>query len=306
MYVGIDIAKSTLEVRHQEWKSSEVYKNNRTGIAKLVKRLLKEKATIVVMEATGGYEREVAKALQQSSLRVAVVNPWQTHNFSKSLGLRAKSDPIDAEMLCQFGQAVKPPESRICSDEEFELKQLVLRRIQLVDQKTQEKNRLEHASKWAAGSIVKMLKVLRSEIKKITKKISELIERDEELQRQATRLQGAYGIAEISAYSLCLLLPELGKLNRKQIAALVGVAPYNNDSGTHTGSRHIKGGRAEIRSVLYMATLTAIRGNNKIKNFYKKLVSKGKKKKVALVACMRKFLVCLNAMTKTGQEWKDV
>ena len=233
------------------------------------------------------------------------MNPWQTHNFSKSLGQRAKTDTLDAAMLAKYGEVIKPATTRVLTDEEFELKQLVLRRMQLVQQRTQEKNRIEHASPLIKTSIRKMIKLLSSEIKQIMGKIEKLISKNEDMTKQAERLTSAKGIGMISAYSLLMLLPELGKLNRKQIASLVGIAPFNRDSGSKDGQRSIFGGRSEVRSALYMATLTAIRFNKKIKTFYKKLVRKGKKKKVALVACMRKFLVCLNAMLKTNQSWSD-
>jgi transposase len=257
------------------------------------------------MESTGGYERLVSKTLQSVGTKVAVMNPWQTSNFGKSLGLRAKTDVIDAGVLAKFAEVVNPSPTRILSDEEFELKQLVLRRTQLVEQKVQEKNRLEHASPLIQKSIEKMIKMLRAEIKQIGLKIEKLIAKNKVVSAKAEALRSAKGVGLISAYTFCLLLPEIGKLNRKQIAALVGVAPYNKDSGNKSGQRSIAGGRSEVRPVLYMATLTAIRSNTKIKNYYKKLVTKGKKKKVALVACMRKFLVCLNAMLKANQTWND-
>lgn len=303
MYIGIDVSKARLDVMGTRWKSAESYENSRKGIMKLMKRLGKEKPSLAVMESTGGYERGVAKALQALEVKLAVMNPWQTSNFAKSLGLRAKTDKIDAGVLASFAEAVKPLETKISSDEEFELKQLVLRRQQLVAQKVQEKNRLEHASPVVATSIRKMIKVLSAEIKQIKGKIESLIKKNELLSEKVELLKSAKGIGAITAYSLCLLLPELGVLGRKQISALVGVAPFNRDSGGSVGQRRISGGRSEVRSVLYMATLTAIRSNTKIKDFYKKLTSKGKKKKVALVACMRKFLVCLNAMVKTNKSW---
>lgn len=305
MYLGIDVSKGKLDVSSTTWGSVEQYTNNSKGVSKLVERLRVEKPQLVVMESTGGYERLVAKALQDNEIKVSVMNPWQTHNFGKSLGQRAKTDVIDAGVLAKFAEVIKPVVTRILSDEEFELKQLVLRRIQLVNQKTQEKNRLEHASELIAKSIRKMIKLIGGEIKQIASKIEKLIAKNTTMAKLAETLQSANGIGMITAYSLCTLLPELGTLNRKQIAALVGVAPFNRDSGDKNGQRTISGGRSEVRSVLYMATLTAIRCNKKIKAFYKKLVSKGKKKKVALVACMRKFLVCLNTMIKTNQSWND-
>jgi transposase len=304
MYVGIDVSKSTLDVKSKKWDASEGYKNTASGIKQVVKRLVSDETKLVVMEATGGYERAVAKALQAAGVPVAVMNPWQTKNFAKSLGLRAKTDPLDADMLARYGEAVKPEATKILSEEEFELKQLLQRRLQLVAQRVQEKNRLEHATPMVAKSINKIIKVLRAETKQIARKIEELVAERPELQTEVDILKSAKGIGDISAHGLKLLLPELGQLNRKQIAALVGVAPFNDDSGKRGGQRSITGGRSEVRAVLYMATLTAIRCNVKIKNFYKKLVRRGKKKKLALVASMRKFLVCLNAMLKTKQLWK--
>lgn len=306
MYIGIDVSKEKLDVGSTAWGSVEQYTNNIKGIDKLVQRIENEGCELVVMESTGGYERLVAKSLQEKGIKLAVMNPWQTHNFSKSLGQRAKTDTIDAVMLAKFGEVIKPAATKVLTDEEFELKQMVLRRIQLVQQRTQEKNRLEHAgSQLIKSSIQKMIRLLSAEIAQILRKIEKLVAKNECMTKQAELLQSAKGVGLVSAYSLLMLLPELGKLNRKQIAALVGVAPFNHDSGTKGGQRSILGGRSEVRSALYMATLTAIRWNKKIKTFYKKLISKGKKKKVALIACMRKFLVCLNAMLKTNQSWND-
>ncbi len=308
MYVGIDISKSTLDVKSTTWSEPEKYSNSRTGIEKLLKRLSGEAPSLVVMEATGGYERNVAKALQSKEISLAVMNPWQTKNFAKSLGKRAKTDKIDAEILSKFAEAVKPASTVVSSDEEFELKQLVSRRQQLVRQNVQEKNRLGHATPLIAQSIRKMIKLLRAEIKQITRKIKDRVGGLESTRARAEVLLSAKGVGELTAYSLCILLPELGKSNRKKIAALAGIAPFNDDSGKASRPRRIQGGRADVRSVLYMATLTAIRCNTKIKSYYKKLVKRGKKqgnKKIALVACMRKFLVCLNAMLKTNQPWKN-
>ena len=305
MYIGIDVSKKKLDVGSTAWESVEQYRNNNKGVEKLLERLSKEVLELVVMESTGGYERLVAKALQEKEIKLAIMNPWQTCNFGKSLGLRAKTDTIDATVLAKFGEVVKPRATAVLTDEEFELKQLVLRRIQLVRQNTQEKNRLEHASPLIKKSLQKMIRLLSGEIKQIEGKIEKLVRENVCMSKQAELLQSAKGIGLVTAYTLCMLLPEIGTLNRKQIAALVGVAPFNHDSGAKCGQRSICGGRSEVRSALYMATLSAIRHNKKIKAFYRKLLAKGKKKKVALVACMRKFLVCLNAMLKANQCWSD-
>ena len=303
MYVGIDIAKAHVDVKGQTWSDVERYLNEKRQIKKLVKRLNTEDTTLVVMESTGGYERELAKALDDAAIKVAVVNPWRTRNFAKSLGLRAKTDPIDTGVILRFAETIKPEPTKVLSDQEYELRQLLIRRIQMIKQKTQEKNRLEHACPLVKKSILSVIKALNTHIKAITKQIDRLIKKDSSMAQTADLLQSAKGVGQIVAYSLIALLPELGQLNRKAIAALVGVAPYNRDSGNHSGQRSIIGGRSEIRSVLYMATLTAIRCNSKIRIFYRTLLSRGKKKKVALVACMRKFLVCLNAMVKTNKPW---
>lgn len=303
MYVGIDIAKAHVDVKGQTWSDVERYLNEKRQIKKLVKRLNTEDTTLVVMESTGGYERELAKALDDAAIKVAVVNPWRTRNFAKSLGLRAKTDPIDTGVILRFAETIKPEPTKVLTDQEYELRQLLIRRIQMIKQKTQEKNRLEHACPLVKKSILSVIRSLNTHIKAITKQIDKLIKKDSSMAQTADLLQSAKGVGQIVAYSLIALLPELGQLNRKAIAALVGVAPYNRDSGNHSGQRSIIGGRSEIRSVLYMATLTAIRCNSKIRIFYRTLLSRGKKKKVALVACMRKFLVCLNAMVKTNKPW---
>lgn len=301
MYVGIDVSKAGLDVKSTTWDKPERYANSKGGISNLVKRL--DGAVLVVMEATGGYERTVAKALHESGVKTAVMNPRRTHHFAKTMGKKAKTDKIDAVLLSEFAEKIQPEPTKVLTDEEFELRQLIIRRIQLMNQKTQEKNRLDHATAIIAKSIRYMIKRLKAQIKDITKQIEGHITKDASLSERAKLLQSAQGVGEITAYSLCALLPELGQLNRKEIAALVGVAPFNRDSGNESKIRSIHGGRKEIRTALYMATLTAIRCNTKIKAFFIKLLAKGKKKKVALVACMRKFLVCLNAMVKTKELW---
>ena len=303
MYVGIDVSKLQLDVKGSDWERVERYSNRLKEIRQLVKRLKNEGAMLVVLESTGGYERNVALALKAAEMKVAVVNPMRTHNFAKSLGMRAKTDKIDANILCEYAEKIKPDETRVLTADEEELRQLVTRRTQLINQRTQEKNRIEHSCSMVKSNIRSSIKSLNKQIKSITEKMEKFIEVDQSMTNITNLLRSAKGVGQIVAYSLIALLPELGSLNRKQVAALVGVAPYNKDSGNHFGIRSISGGRANIRCVLYMATLSAIRTNVKIKNFYKVLVSKGKKKKVALVACMRKFLVCLNAMIKTGQSW---
>lgn len=305
MYVGIDVSKASLDVMHQSWKKSEKFANRNTGIRRLLKKLSGEPTALVVIESTGGYERLVAKSLDAAGIKVAVVNPMQTHNFAKVLNLRAKTDPIDAHLLATYAERMKPSPTTLLSDEAFQLQQLVKHRLDLVAQRTQAKNRLGHETGFVASSTKRVIKFLDKEIASAEGELAQQIKSSEAYADKAAQLQSASGVGLITAYSFCALLPELGQLNRKAVAALVGVAPYNQDSGGKTGQRSVSGGRRELRCVLYMATLTAIRSNPPIRAFYKQLVGRGKKKKVALVACMRKFLVCLNAMMRNKERWKS-
>lgn len=306
MNIGIDVSKSYLDVYCNTWGETRQFKNETRGIKRLIKELCKNPVELVVMEATGGYERTVAVALQEHGINIAVVNPRLTKNFARSLGLRAKTDKIDAQMLQRYAAAIKPAPTQVLSSVDYELQQLLMRRLQLVSQRTQEKNRRSREPlPTIKKSITAVIRTLNLQINAITKELTRGIASQPLLESNVARLQTASGVGILTAYGLCVLLPELGMLNRKQIAALVGVAPFNNESGGRQAARSIFGGRAPVRSLLYMATLSAVRSNPHIKSFYKRLLQHGKKKKVALVACMRKFLICLNAMLKSNQDWRS-
>lgn len=306
MKIGIDVSKSRLDIEASIWQGSKQFKNETNDINRFIQKISASPVELVVMEATGGYERKLALALQQSGIKVSVVNPRQTKNFAKSLDLHAKTDAIDAKMLLRFAEAIAPAPSSIISEEQYQLQQLLVRRLQLIKQRTQEKNRRSNnLPADVRKSINGIIRALNIQIKRVTVQLECLIMKSADRSSHINRLLTANGIGEITAYALCALLPELGQLNRKQIAALVGVAPFNKDSGDTSKPRSIFGGRAEIRSALYMATLSAVRHNPDLKTFYKRLSSKGKKKKVALVACMRKLLVRLNAMVREKENWKD-
>ena len=302
-YVGIDVSKAELEVAVRPTEDHFVVKN-RTGSHKsLVARMLVLQPTLIVMEATGGLEREVAYALAKAGLPVAVVNPRQARDFARSTGRLAKTDHLDAADLAYFAEAVKPEPRDLPDETAQELAALQARRRQLVSMLTAERNRLGTALPSVRDWLERHIAWLEEELAKLEAEIGERIAENSELQARVKMLCKVPGVGPVTANTLTLELPELGKLNRKQIAALVGVAPFNRDSGKRRGKRCIWGGRASVRAVLYMAALTASRCNPVIKPFYDRLIAGGKLQKVALTACMRKLLTILNAMAKNGTAW---
>ena len=256
------------------------------------------------MEATGGYERKLLNFLLSKGIAVSVVNAKRVRDYAKAIGQHAKNDRIDAHVIRQYAEMAQP---KLCvqrTDPALQLDALIKRRDQLVKQRTAEKHHLEAAiHPDPIRSIKKFIKVFDKEIERIETKMKKLIETDKNLKKQMKQLTQVTGIGDITAATLLALLPELGQLSNKQISALVGVAPFCKDSGMVKGHRVIWGGRALIRSTLYMATLSAVHHNKPIKTFYLRLVANGKLKKVALVACMRKLLTILNSMTKNNTEW---
>ena len=261
-----------------------------------------------VMEATGGYERKLVSFLQSKEIAVAVVNAKRVRDYANSMGAYAKNDRIDAQMIRHYGQAAYPKNRLKLRESRTEIAQqledLLRRRNQLVGQRAVEKQHLEAAiNKASVRSITRMIKQLDKEIERIEVMIKAYIDADETLKKSMEQLIKVQGIGEITVLTLLTQLPELGKLSNKEIVALVGLAPYCKDSGKKTGRRVIFGGRTLIRSVLYMAALSAVRYNKPIKEFYQRLIARGKVKKVALVACMRKLLTILNSMAKTDSEW---
>ena len=310
VWVGLDISKDSLDVgTTSEPVALKVKKvpNNKTGFTQLLKALPPAEQAAVVLEATGGYERAVVCALLDAGYRVAVVNPKRVRDFAKALGLFAKTDRIDAVVIARFGQLAQPRWTEARSTEQTELAELVVRRRQLVELRTMESNRLKQTvNKVAKKSISRLLKILDSQIKSLEAEITRLIESDDDWRAKSELLQTAPGIADKTSATMLAELPELGQLNRSEIAALVGVAPFNDDSGKHHGQRRIAGGRASVRNVLYMATMSAMRASPVIKAFALRLRSNSvhpKAPKEIIVACMRKFLVILNTMLKNKSPW---
>jgi transposase len=299
--VGIDVSKATLDVAVLPSGELLQVANDAAGIDELVKKL--KAADLMVMEATGGYETAAATALVASGLRVAVVNPRQIRDFAKATGRLAKNDRIDAQVIAAFGQAIEPEIVRLPDEDVRELEAMLLRRRQLVAMRVQEVNRLGLMQ----GAMRKRIKAhidwLEKEIDKVDIDLTAGLRRSPAWRAKDELLRSFKGVGPITSSTLLIALPELGELDRRAIAALVGLAPFNRDSGVMRGRRSIYGGRSHVRSMLYMAATTAIRSNPVIRDFYQRLKSRGKPHKVAMVACMRKMLTILNAMVRQSTPW---
>ena len=300
-YAGIDVSKATLDVavlgKRRGWQVG----NTQEGIAKLVQQMQEVCPQLIVVEATGGYQRAVVEALFRAGLAVAVVNPARVRQFARACGLLAKTDKLDARVLAVFGQRVQPRCYAGKSEAEKQLSALLVRRKQVEEMLKAEQNRLRTVSTCLRGSLERILAILKEEKKRLDEQIRELMNEQKAWQEQTEILSSAPGVGPVTTATLLAELPELGKMDRKRIAALVGVAPMNYDSGRKRGYRKTKGGRADVRSVLYMSTLVATRYNPLIQAQYQHLLKRGKEKKVALTACMRKFLTILNAMLRDQQ-----
>jgi transposase len=302
MNVGIDVSKDTLEVS-TTGDERAVFGNEDTEFPALTAWLRMRSPQRIVVEATGGYEAAVVAALGAAGLPVIVVNPRQVRSFAKAVGRLAKTDVIDAQVLALFAATIKP-ELRPLKDEQTRALEVLLnRRHQLLGMLVAERQRLSLAAPSIRSDINAHIAWLVKRLKDSERGLSALLRSSPVWREQENLLSSVQGVGPQTVLSLCALLPELGTLKRKPLAALVGVAPFNCDSGTLRGHRHCFGGRADLRSVLYMATVSAIRCNPVIKPFYQRLVAAGKPKKVALTACMRKLLTILNAMARDHAHW---
>ena len=303
--IGIDVSKQLLEVAVYESDFRYRCPNQARAFAELLAELIALQPARIVLEATGGLEKPVVAALHAAGLPVVVINPRQGRAFAKAIGQLAKTDRLDAAVLAHFAAALKPPLRPLKSKEEEDLEALMGRRGQLVDMLVAEKNRRHRAtSDIVCETIKEHIEWLEERIAELDEQLQDRLASSSEWQGKDAILQSVPGIGPVVSCSLLAELPELGTLNRQRISKLVGVAPLNCDSGQQRGVRHIFGGRARIRSMLYMAALTALRFNPVIKEFYQRLIGKGKPHKVALTACMRKLLSIINLMVRNQTSWK--
>jgi transposase len=304
VFVGIDVAKQSFDVAVLPSEQSVSFSYDDRGLSQLLEWLRLQGDCLIVLEATGGLERRIAGELIDAGHHVAIVNPRQVRDFARGTGKLAKTDRLDALVLARFAQQVQPRIAEKASEKQVELAALVTRRRQLQSSVVAETNRREMArTSEARKSVDKHLQWLRKEVARIDAAIARLIASDETWRGQAERLKSVPGVGPATSATLVAELPELGRLNRREISALVGLAPYNHDSGKLRGKRSIWGGRISVRSALYMAALTARRCNPIIRAFANRLEHAGKPFKVILTACMRKLLIILNVLIRTSQSW---
>jgi transposase len=303
-FVGIDVSKDRLDIALRPTSEHWTIDYTEAEVAQLVNRLKELQPALIVLEATGGLELPVAAALAAAGLPVAVVNPRQVRDFARANGRLAKSDPLDADVLAHFGQALRPPVRPLPDAEAQQLAALVTRRRQLLEMLKAERNRLASSLPAMRSRIQAHIDWLKQDLQTVEADLDQTVRQTAIWREKDDLLQSAPGVGRVLASTLLSDLPELGQLNRKAIAALVGIAPLNQDSGKRRGKRIIWGGRSTVRDVLYMATLSATRYNPVIKEFYQRLLAAGKAPKVALVACMRKFLTILNAMLAHKTPWR--
>jgi transposase len=303
-YLGIDVSKARLDVHDGASDVASTFSNNESGIAALVSYAKLLAPRLIVLEATGGLERALIAMLLAAQLPVAVVNPRQVRDFARASGQRAKTDRIDARVLAHFARAIQPVQRPFPDEAAQAFADQLTRRRQLVEMLAMEKNRLRQApNKTVRQDLKKHIEWLQNRLRASEGGLRQAVEDSPAWQARRDLLAEVRGVGEVTVLTLIGLLPQLGQLDRKEIAALVGVAPFNRDSGTLRGRRTVWGGRAAVRHVLYMATLSAVRCNPVVRAFYTRLRANGKAAKVALVACMRKLLTILNAMLRDGRPW---
>lgn len=304
IFVGIDVSKQHLDVSIRSTGDEFKVNNDEEGITKIVEEMKRISPYLVVMEATGGYETSVASALGIAGIALAIVNPRQARDFAKSLGRLAKTDRIDASMLAHFGEATRPEPRKLPDEHTILLQSMLVRRRQLINMLIAEKNRYSMTHETQKTRVREHIVWLENALDDLQEELHELLQQSPIWREKEQLLQSVPGVGPVTVMTLLAELPELGQINRKKIAALVGVAPFNCDSGKMHGKRAIWGGRAAVRNALYMAALSATRHNPVIQAHYQHLLANGKPKKVALVACMRKLLTILNAIICTMNPWE--
>ena len=305
IYVGIDVSKDRIDVAVRPTGKTWSVSYNEMEVDGLVAELSGLAPEAVIAESTGGLELPLAAALAAASVPVAIVNPRQVRDFAKSTGQLAKTDRLDAQVLAHFGEAVRPPMRVLPDADTHALGSVLARRRQVIDILVAEKNRLSRAASEIRPRIQAHITWLEDEVRELDKDLRDRVRESPLWREKDDLLRSVPGVGPQVSLTLLAYLPELGTLNRKQIAALVGVAPFNRDSGPRRGRRSVWGGRARVRCALYMGALVASRRNPALREFYQRLLEAGKPKKVALTACMRKLLIILNSMMRTGQRWNS-
>jgi len=304
IFIGIDVSKDQVDVAFRPGGQSLTFANDPSGMEELVQRLTEVNPALVLLEATGGYELRLTAALMKAALPAVVVNPRKARDFAKAIGKLAKTDKIDADVLAHYAEAIRPPARPLPDQQHTELCLLLGRQRQLIDMLTMEKNRVHNCpSRRVKLDVESHVKWLNDQIKQLDKDIANLIRQTPAWRAKDELFQSIPGVGPRVSLALIAYLPELGTLNRKQIAALAGLAPFNRDSGKMRGKRTVWGGRRKVRCLLYMAAVASLRFNPVIGAFYQRLTALGKPTKVALTACMRKLLTIVNAMAKSFSPW---
>ncbi|WP_460806043.1 IS110 family RNA-guided transposase [Microbulbifer agarilyticus] len=303
--VGIDTSSTQLDIYVRPTGQFFSVDNDKEGIKRAIGEILTLKPTRVLIESTGRLEMDFVCAADKCGLPIVVCNPSQVRNFAKSSGRIAKTDKLDAMDIAHFGEAMKPGLTAIKPEKLREISDLLAVRSQCLEMSTMQKNRLKRMPKSVHDPIQQILTAIKTELLKIDKQLDKLISNVTEWKEKRDLLLSAKGVGNVVAYTLMSELPELGKLNRKEIAALVGIAPMNRDSGRYQGKRFIRGGRHRVRTVLFVSMMSAIQSHPKLKPMYERMVAAGKPKKVAIVACMRKQLTILNTMVKNNTHWDE-
>ena len=302
-YVGIDVSKDSLDVFVRPEGQTWTLPYNQKNLNILVRQMCTLNPALIVLEASGGYEQRLLETLCRAGLPVARVSPRRVRAFARAAGLLAKTDRLDAAVLAHFGEVMQPPCYQLPDERQTRLRELVRRRRQLLDMRTAEKNRLRTASPQLREDIRMHIDWLSREVKRLDEEINRLLDQIPEWREKAALLGTVPGVGRVTAATLLAELPELGQADRKEIAALAGLAPISHESGRRRRKRRIQGGRAAVRSVLFMATLAAVRFNPVFRRRYERLLARGKEKMVALTACMRHLLVVLNAMARHNRSW---
>ena len=302
--VGVDTGKTQLDIYIRPLDIYFVVTNDENGIKEAIKEIKKHKVTRVVIEATGRLEQPFIMACAKANIPFVIANPVNIKRFAGAINQKAKTDKLDAQLIAHYAEAIKPKLSERKPEQIRLMSDLLSRRRQLMDMQTMEKNRLQIMPKAITSSINPVLTVLKNQLEKIDNKIHKLIENCDEYKIKNDIIQSVPGVGKVVAFNLISEMPELGYINNKEASSLVGVAPFNRESGSYKGSRMIRGGRSQIRTAMYMAMMSAIQCNRTFKEYYQRLVAAGKPKKVAIIACIRKLVITLNSMVRDGVYWE--